>query len=66
MPILLTRKEAAKELSVSTKTIDRLITNGTFRPTRIGRAIRIARVQASIDTATPKEHLLTSYEYTPT
>jgi excisionase family DNA binding protein len=45
MSILLTRKEAAKELRVSTRTIDRLITNGLLRPTRIGRAVRIPVVQ---------------------
>jgi hypothetical protein len=35
MPLLLTRRQAAEALGVSTDTIDRLITKGQFRPTRI-------------------------------
>ena len=38
MAILLTRKEAAKELNISVATIDRLLVKGYFRPTRIGPA----------------------------
>jgi excisionase family DNA binding protein len=39
--LLLTRDEVAQELRVSTKTIDRLITKGYFKPIRIGKLIRI-------------------------
>ena len=45
MPILLTRKEAARELSISVATIDRLLVKGYFRPTRIGKAVRIPVTQ---------------------
>jgi excisionase family DNA binding protein len=41
MSLLLTREEAANELRVSTKTIDRLITKGHFKVTRIGKPVRI-------------------------
>jgi excisionase family DNA binding protein len=41
MALLLTRQEVAHELRVSTKTVDRLITKGCFKVTRIGRSIRI-------------------------
>jgi excisionase family DNA binding protein len=41
MPLLLTREEAANELRVSTKTVDRLITKGCFKVTRIGKLVRI-------------------------
>ncbi len=40
--LLLTREQAAEELAVSTKTIDRLISKGCFKVTRIGaRGVRI-------------------------
>lgn len=41
MPLLVSRESAALELGVSTKTIDRLITKGHFKPCRIGKLIRI-------------------------
>ncbi len=42
MSLSLTRKEVAHELKVSDKTVDRLITKGCFKVTRIGtRSIRI-------------------------
>jgi excisionase family DNA binding protein len=41
MSLLLSRKEVAYELQVSTKTVDRLITKGCFKVTRIGKLIRI-------------------------
>jgi excisionase family DNA binding protein len=41
MSLLLTREQVAAELSVSTKTVDRLITKGCFKVTRIGKLVRI-------------------------
>jgi excisionase family DNA binding protein len=41
MSLLLTREEVANELRVSTKTVDRLITKGHFKVTRIGKLVRI-------------------------
>lgn len=41
MPLLVTREQAALELGVSTRTVDRLITKGHFKPNRIGKLIRI-------------------------
>jgi Helix-turn-helix domain len=41
MPLLLSRKDAAKELSVCPRTVDKLITLGYFKPTRIGARVQI-------------------------
>jgi excisionase family DNA binding protein len=41
MPLLVTRETAALELGVSSKTIDRLITRGVFKPCRIGKRVQI-------------------------
>jgi excisionase family DNA binding protein len=41
LSLLLTREQAAQELAVSTKTIDRLITKGCFKVVRIGKLVRI-------------------------
>lgn len=41
-PALLTRKEAAQRLSVSVRTVDRLIRARRLRVRRVGRAVRIA------------------------
>jgi excisionase family DNA binding protein len=41
MSLLRTREQVAAELSVSTKTVDRLITKGCFKVTRIGKLVRI-------------------------
>lgn len=42
--LLLTKSQAAASLSISKRTLDRLISAGTFpRPMRIGRASRVAR-----------------------
>lgn len=41
-PTLLTRKEAAQRLSVSVRTVDRLIRARRLRVRRVGRAVRIA------------------------
>jgi excisionase family DNA binding protein len=41
MGLLLTREDVANELRVSTKTVDRLITKGCFKVTRIGKLVRI-------------------------
>lgn len=40
-PVLLTRQEAAQILMVSDRTVDRLISDGKLRATRVGRAVRI-------------------------
>ena len=59
MPLLLTREEVeevARELAVSTKTVDRLITKGHFKMTRrIGKLIRIpfTEVQQFVKKDTP-------------
>ncbi len=39
--LLLTRKEAAKILCVSLRTVDELISNGGILVVRIGRSVRI-------------------------
>jgi excisionase family DNA binding protein len=41
LSLLLTREEAVDELRISTKTLDRLITKGHFKVTRIGKLVRI-------------------------
>lgn len=48
MPLLVSRETAALELGVSTKTIDRLITRGHFKPCRIGKSVRIPFNQLEI------------------
>lgn len=39
--LLLSRAEAAKALSLSTRTIDKLIAGAQLKATRIGRAVRV-------------------------
>jgi excisionase family DNA binding protein len=39
--LLLSRTEAANALSLSTRTIDKLISSGQINSTRVGRAVRV-------------------------
>lgn len=43
--ILLSRREAARLLSVTTRLIDRLARDGEIRPTRLGRRVLVARTE---------------------
>jgi excisionase family DNA binding protein len=49
---LMTVKQAAELLQVSTRTVRRLIETNALKPIRIGRAIRVQRLQV--------EHLISS------
>jgi excisionase family DNA binding protein len=42
---VLTRREAAGVLKVSTRTIDRLLDRGALRAVRIGRSVRIPKTE---------------------
>jgi len=43
--MIYTKQEIAKELSLSTKTIDRLILSGKLQACKIGRSVRITKNQ---------------------
>jgi excisionase family DNA binding protein len=42
---ILTKKQVAKQLNISTRTIDRLILSGQLKAYKIGRSVRIAQAQ---------------------
>ena len=44
-PLLLTVAQAAQMLTVSTKTVRRMLSRGTLKPVRIGRSVRVRRDQ---------------------
>jgi excisionase family DNA binding protein len=46
--LLLSRREAAEQLGVSTDTIARLIARGQLRAVRIGRAVRVPREDVAL------------------
>ncbi len=46
--MIYTKQEIAKELSLSTKTIDRLIISGKLQACKIGRSVRITKKQLDV------------------